>query len=32
MLMTMEHECNEAFEPMPNPERLDKVYTVENVF
>ncbi|XP_046669686.1 39S ribosomal protein L47, mitochondrial [Homalodisca vitripennis] len=25
MLMSMEHECKEAFEVFPNPERLDKV-------
>uniref|UniRef100_A0A1B6MMC2 Large ribosomal subunit protein uL29m n=1 Tax=Graphocephala atropunctata TaxID=36148 RepID=A0A1B6MMC2_9HEMI len=25
MLMSMEHECKEAFEIFPNPERLDKV-------
>ncbi|XP_054271593.1 39S ribosomal protein L47, mitochondrial [Macrosteles quadrilineatus] len=25
MLMSMEHEHQEAFEPFPNPERLDKV-------
>lgn len=25
MLMTMEHECKEAYERFPNEERLDKV-------
>ncbi|XP_008543913.1 39S ribosomal protein L47, mitochondrial [Microplitis demolitor] len=25
MLMTMEHECNRAYEYFPNPERIDKV-------
>lgn len=28
MLMTMEHEANEQYEALPNPERIDKVYGI----